>query len=104
MYDSIMRVGLAQINSRLGDFKGNGAKILEYTERALEKRCELIVFPELSLFGYLPADLLERESVVEAQLREFESLRKRLPKGIAVLLGLVTRSPKGKPFFNTAAL
>lgn len=100
-----MRVGLAQINSTLGDFAGNREKIVDFTRRALEKRCDLVVFPELSLMGYPPNDLLERASIVEAQLKEFEKLTRQLPEGIAVVVGLITRSKrkKGKPYHNSAA-
>lgn len=98
-----MRVGLAQINSTLGDFSGNREKIVEYTRRAVEKHCDLVVFPELALFGYLPCDLLERDTIVAAQLKEFEKLRREIPKNIGVVVGLVTRSKKGKPYHNTAA-
>ncbi|MES2962633.1 MAG: NAD+ synthase, partial [Bdellovibrionota bacterium] len=100
-----MRVGLAQMNSTLGDFAGNREKIVELARRALEKRCDLVVFPELTLLGYPPNDLLERESIVEAQLKEFEKLVKQVPTGIAVVVGLITKSgrKKGKPYHNTAA-
>jgi NAD+ synthase (glutamine-hydrolysing) len=101
-----MRVGMAQINSTLGDFAGNRLKIVAYCERALEKRCDLVVFPELSLMGYMPNDLLERASIVDAQLREFEKLTRQIPSGIGVLVGLITKSgrKKGKPYHNSAAL
>ncbi len=101
-----MRVGLAQMNSTLGDFAGNREKIVELSRRALEKRCDLVVFPELTLIGYPPNDLLERASIVEAQLKEFQKLTKQIPAGIGVLVGLITRSKrkKGKPYHNTAAL
>ena len=101
-----MRIGLAQINATLGDFEGNRLKIIEFTKRALDKRCELVVFPELALMGYLPNDLLERGSIVDLQLKELEKLRASLPAGIAVLVGAVTRSglKKGKPYRNSAAL
>jgi NAD+ synthase (glutamine-hydrolysing) len=100
-----MRVGLAQINSTLGDFAGNREKIVEFTRRALEKRCDLVVFPELALIGYPPNDLLERSSVVDAQMKEFEKLSRQIPAGIAVVVGLITRSKrkKGKPYHNSAA-
>lgn len=101
-----MRVALAQINSTLGDFAGNREKMLSFTKRALEKRCDLVVFPELSLMGYLPNDLLERPSIVDLQLREFEKFRKQIPDGIAVLCGLITYTGLrvGKPYYNSAAL
>lgn len=101
-----MRVALAQINSTLGDFAGNREKIVAFTKRALEKRCDLVVFPELSLFGYLPNDLLERPSIVDLQLREFARLQRELPAGIAVLCGVMTYTglKVGKPYYNSAAL
>ncbi len=101
-----MRVALAQINSTLGDFAGNREKMVSFASRALEKRCDLVVFPELSLMGYLPNDLLERPSIVDAQLKEFAKLQKQIPDGIAVLCGLITPTglKVGKPYYNSAAL
>ncbi len=101
-----MRIASAQIQSHLGSFQENAKKILEYSTRALEKRCDLVVFPELSLFGYWPGDLLERESVVQEQLRALRWLEKRAPQGIALLVGVVTQNekPDGKFFKNSAAL
>jgi NAD+ synthase (glutamine-hydrolysing) len=101
-----MRVGLAQINVTLGDFSGNREKILSFITRAQEKRCDLVVFPELTMMGYLPNDLLERESIVDAQLGEFAKLTKQMPEGIAALVGLITKTgkKKGKPYYNSAAL
>ncbi len=100
-----MRIALAQINTVLGDFSGNREKIIQFTKQAAAKRCELVVFPEMTLMGYLPNDILERASVVDAQLAEFEKLHKQLPKNIAIVIGLVTKSKnkKGKPYFNSAA-
>lgn len=109
-----MRIALAQINSTLGDFAGNRVKILEYAHRALKLECDLIVFPEHALFGYLPNDLLERESIVEDQWRELQRLEKEMPKGIAALVGCVSFVPSKKTkladslglkrFYNSAAL
>lgn len=101
-----MRVALAQINATLGDFRGNRLKILDFTKRALSQKCDLVVFPELALMGYLPNDLLERPSIIEAQLSEFEKLIKEIPTGISVVVGLMTKTnrKKGKPYFNSAAL
>lgn len=99
-----MRVALAQMNPLLGDFQGNSEKILEMSRRAVERRADIVLFPEASLFGYHPMDLLERPSIVEEQLKVLSSLVKKLPKDIAVVFGAFTKNPKrqGKPFFNTA--
>ncbi len=111
-----MLIGLAQINSTLGDFSGNREKILAFVKRAKDRRCDLVVFPELSLFGYQPMDLLERDTVVEAQLKELKTLASRLPRGITAIIGCVTRVPTGKAprssnhglatkhYFNSAAI
>lgn len=109
-----MRIALAQINSTLGDFAGNRTKILDFTQRAATLGCDLVVFPEHALFGYLPNDLLERESIVEDQWRELLKLEKEMPKGIAALVGCVSFVPQKKTkladslglkrFYNSAAL
>ncbi len=101
-----MRIALAQINSRLAGFEKNKLKILEYTLLAKEKKAELVIFPEASLFGYHPFDLLERESLVDQQNKELKDLVKKLPKDITVLIGgfVKNKTKKGRPYFNAAFL
>lgn len=99
-----MRIALAQINSILGDFEANKTKILEFIQRARERRCDLVVFPEAALFGYHPVDLLERPSIVAEQEKCLREIHKAIPKDIAVLLGAIVmnKSKKGKPYWNAA--
>ncbi len=99
------RIGVAQINPVLGDFENNKIKILEYVQRAKDMRCSLVVFPECSLFGYHPFDLLERSEEVDRQEKQFQDLCKKIPADIGVVIGLITRnkSRRGKPYFNSAA-
>ncbi|OFZ19858.1 MAG: NAD(+) synthase [Bdellovibrionales bacterium RBG_16_40_8] len=99
-----MRIALAQIDSHLGHFKGNCSKIIEYAKRAKALNSDVVVFPEASLFGYHPMDLLERESVVRAQLKYINEIHKKIPSGILVIFGAFTKnlSNKGKPYFNSA--
>ena len=59
-----MKIALAQINPTVGDFAGNTRKILEFAERAAELGVHLVMFPELAVCGYWPADLLEKKSFV----------------------------------------
>lgn len=100
-----MRIALAQINPTLADFEKNKEKILDYIDQAKQRKCELVVFPECALFGYHPFDLLERSKLVEKQEAQFKELCKKIPPGIGVLIGLITRNPKkkGRPYFNSAA-
>jgi NAD+ synthase (glutamine-hydrolysing) len=100
-----MRIAIAQINPTLGDFEFNSQKILEFIQRAQEKECELVVFPECALFGYHPYDLLERSQVVLKQEKYLQKIHKQIPKGMGVLVGAFAKNPakRGRPYFNTAA-
>ena len=103
-----MKIALAQINPTVGDFAGNAKKILEYAARAEALGVGLVVFPELAICGYPPADLLEKASFVAraeevaAELAEWTAGAGRP----AILCGTVmaTRASVGKQVRNVAAL
>ncbi|HOY51212.1 MAG TPA: nitrilase-related carbon-nitrogen hydrolase, partial [Prolixibacteraceae bacterium] len=61
-----MKIALVQLNYRIGDFDGNILKITEFIERARREGAELAVFSELSVTGYYPQDLLERQEFIAA--------------------------------------
>jgi NAD+ synthase/NAD+ synthase (glutamine-hydrolysing) len=100
-----VRIALGQINTTVGDFAGNSAKIIEYANRAKATGAELVLFPELSVCGYPPRDLVERPWFVERNRTTAESIA-RQTRGIAVICGLVTpaNSATGKSVSNSAAL
>nr|HPI37907.1 nitrilase-related carbon-nitrogen hydrolase [Ignavibacteriaceae bacterium] len=56
-----MKIAICQINPVIGDIKGNQEKILDGYKRGVEDGAELVVFPELSLVGYPPLDLVEKQ-------------------------------------------
>ena len=99
-----MKVASVQINPLLGNFDYNANLILSHIKKA--KHCDLIVFPELSLFGYWPGALLERKSIVEQQLKALEKCHRKMPDNITVLIGAVTKNKKkyGKYYHNSAVL
>lgn len=98
---------MAQINPTVGDFAGNVAAIVETAGRASELGAELVLFPELSLCGYPPADLIEKKSFLESSgqaLHAVASATAHLDLGVlcgAVLPSLVEF---GKAARNVAAL
>ncbi len=100
-----MRIALGQINTTIGDFSGNSTKIIEYAQRARSAGMDLILFPELSVCGYPPRDLVERPWFVERNRQTTEAIA-RETEGIAVICGLVTpaKSDTGKSVTNSAAL
>jgi len=103
-----MRVSLVQLNSIIGDFKGNADRMLAIVDRILttfsaSEKPDLIVFPEQSLCGYPPMDLLDQESFLFGSIAALRRLQKLLPEGIAVGVGYVdkNRERAGKSLVNT---
>ena len=70
-----IRVGLAQIDARLGDLEANLAHHLEWIERARAERVDLLLFPELSLTGYRLLHLTPRVSIQPASSPLVDRLR-----------------------------
>ncbi|MGH9516380.1 MAG: NAD+ synthase [Terriglobales bacterium] len=100
-----MKIALGQINPIVGDFAGNSAKIIDYARRAKSQGAGLILFPELSICGYPPRDLVERVSFVRHNREAAEHVAAET-QGIAVICGLVTpaHAEAGKSVMNSAAL
>jgi NAD+ synthase (glutamine-hydrolysing) len=100
-----VKIALGQINPTVGDFSGNAAKIIDFSHRAQASGAGLILFPELSVCGYPPRDLVERPSFV-AKNRETVDRIAAETNGIAVVCGLVTpaHAETGKSVMNSAAL
>ncbi len=69
-----MKIALAQINPTVGDFLGNTRKILEFAMRASDLGADLVIFPELAVCGYPPADLLEKKSFVARSAQALDEL------------------------------
>lgn len=101
-----MRIALAQLNSVLGDFNFNKNKIIESIQSLAAKKAEIIIFPEGSLFGYHPFDLLERDVLVDQQIKALKEITKTIPKNVHVLIGGFekNKSKHGRPYYNTAFL
>ncbi len=55
-----MKIALGQIDTTVGDFRGNAARIVDFSRRAQSAGAGLVIFPELSICGYPPRDLVER--------------------------------------------
>lgn len=100
-----MKIALAQINTTVGDFTGNTERILKFARCALERRAELVVFPELALCGYPPRDLVERPSFIRSSEEALARLAQALPD-IPAVVGYVRAShaEQGKTVADAAAL
>lgn len=86
MTDKI-KVALAQLDLTVGDVAGNTRKILEYTTRAREEMlADLVVFPELSVCGYPPEDLLFHSGLRRRIEDALDTIRQSV-REIAVMVG-----------------
>lgn len=100
-----MRIALAQINPTVGDITANAAKHLDFIDRAKRQGATLVVFPELSLLGYPPKDLLLKWRFVTDSLRALDDIAARVG-GVDVIVGYADRnnSPVGRSLHNAVAL
>lgn len=96
----MIRLGLAQINTVVGDVYGNAARMCAALDRARAMGVELVTFPELSITGYPPEDLLLKPDFIQANL---QALDRVLPAtvGLAAVVGFVDADDH---IYNAAAL
>jgi len=95
-----MKIALAQINPTVGDFTGNTRLILDSRSRAAGEGADLVIFPELSICGYPPADLLDKRSFLDRAAECLDNIASRTGTGPAVLCGvaLPAEPGNGKPY------
>ena len=98
--DGSMRVAIAQINTTVGDLDGNTDKIIEYIGRAKDLGADIVTFPELTITGYPPEDLLLKNGFVADNLK---CLKKIIlaTQGITAVVGFVDLD---EDVFNAAAV
>lgn len=99
-----MKIYLSQINTTVGAVEDNAAKVRREMERARDAGADLAVFPEMTLTGYPPKDLLEFSSFVDRNEAALADLV-RSADGIAAIVGFVSRRTdgEGKGLHNSAA-
>lgn len=99
-----MKVSVAQINPIIGDFRGNRDKIVEAIRLAKEAQADIVLFPELSICGYPPEDLLLHHEFVEENEKALQEII-RASQGIAVVVGLARKNiHRGQALLNSAAI
>lgn len=102
-----MILALAQINPTVGDFLGNLKKIAEFAQAASEQGARMVIFPEMAICGYPPADLLERPAFLARSQQALDEVAAMTAnRDIAILCGCITPAhhSTGKRVMNSAAL
>src|SRR5437016_922843 len=88
---STIRIALAQINTTVGAFADNTAKLVAYIERARVAGADLVAFPELSLPGYPPEDLLLKPQFIAATLCALDEVI-AASQNIVTIVGFVDKT------------
>jgi NAD+ synthase (glutamine-hydrolysing) len=99
-----MRLGLAQINTTVGDLAGNRRRILDAYAELVRRGAEIVVYPELATCGYPPRDLLFKRHFVPDVEASMKAIAEAIGE-VPALVGTVEANPggKGRSFFNSAA-
>src|SRR3954469_7294747 len=100
-----MRIALAQINPTVGDTANNSRKILRFAADAKKQGARLVVFPELSVTGYPPKDLLLKPQFVADNIRAVKEIAAKLDPDLETVIGYAERNeqPVGRPLHNAVA-
>jgi NAD+ synthase (glutamine-hydrolysing) len=97
---TVLRIALAQLNPTVGDLEGNLAKLIEAYDRADALGCDVIAYPELSITGYPPEDLVLKPRFVADNLATLERFAAHT-RGCAAVVGFVDSD---RDIYNAAAV
>ena len=100
-----MKIGIAQINTTVGDLSGNQQRILNAYHQLVANGAELILYPELVICGYPPRDLLLKSRFVHDMGKALQTIAREI-NTVPAIIGFVERYNKdktGRPFYNSAA-
>ena len=97
--ERLIRIGLAQVNTIVGDLEGNTRLITDWIGRARDQGVDIVAFPELALTGYPPEDLVLKPGFVRDNLKQLQVVA-RATKGISAVVGFVEEDGD---LFNAAA-
>ncbi|MBN1586588.1 MAG: NAD+ synthase [Candidatus Omnitrophica bacterium] len=99
-----LRIALVQPNLTVGDLHGNAERVLEGLARAQAVAADLTVFPELTLSGYPPEDLLLKPQFRKDNARTLRQLAPYVPHGMTALIGFVDEDKKGHVYNALAVI
>src|SRR5687768_8759804 len=97
-----LKLAFCQINTTVGDFAGNCARVLEHSRRAAGEGAQLALFSELTVCGYPPRDLLDRASFIADNVHAVQRLAEEAPHELSILVGFV--EPLEGKLYNAVAL
>jgi len=97
-----MKICMAQINTLVGDIEGNAQRVADICAQQFAAGVQMVIFPELTLTGYPPEDLLLRADLIARAESALQRLCRELPASLAVVVGYPRA--EGAQLFNSAAV
>ena len=94
-----VRIAMAQINTTVGDLEGNTTKTIETIQRAKEEDIDIVTFPELTITGYPPQDLLLKPQFLTDNRDMLDRIIEHT-RGITAIVGFVDQKDD---IYNSAA-
>ncbi len=100
-----MKIALCQIDPIIGDIDGNKQKIIDGYNKAIKDRVDLIIFPELTITGYSPQDLIERKTFREVVTKTTKEIA-AITGDVGLIFGTITEEfdTVGTGLYNSAVL
>ncbi len=95
-----LRIALAQVNLVVGDLSGNADKVIEWAGRAADVEADIVAFPELTITGYPPEDLVLKPDFIAANRRELD----RVAASIGDMTAIVGFVDTDGDVYNAAAI
>ena len=99
-----MKIGFAQLNTTVGDLRGNAEKILAAYRDLTARGAQLVLTPELALTGYPPQDLVFKSRFVPLNLEKLSELHEAVGDVPLVVGYIDINTGPGQPFHNAAAV
>jgi NAD+ synthetase len=100
-----MKIALCQMDPIIGDIEGNKQKIIDGYNRAVQEKVDLIIFPELTITGYSPQDLIERKTFRDTVTQVTKEIAS-ITGDVGLLFGTITEEfdTVGTGLYNSAVL
>ena len=100
-----MKIALCQMDPIIGDIEGNKQKIIDGYNRAVESNVDLVIFPELTITGYSPQDLIERKTFREVVTKATKEIA-TITGDVGLIFGTITEEfdNVGTGLYNSAVL
>jgi len=100
-----VRIAICQYNFTVGDIRGNLEKIKKGIEKSLKEESDIVVFPELSITGYPPEDLIFKPQFIEDCQKAMKDLIKfSYDKDILIIAGFIHKLNKKDDIYNSVAI